>query len=159
MKHLLTMCALLWGVSSSACDLVPEFEEVRTLALTTQDEALIRSVSVAVGDLPAGTWARTYLAKYHTVLSPNMCQLTPLFRRKVMAHELGHVVAEKTYPFVHEKDALMGEQLADYYGSKILGNSESHAIVDASHTLCGSDDPHKNWYCQNEMRWQYAMTH
>lgn len=157
-------CALAFACTAiistcHGCNLAPLFDEMQTKATAASAVPLavnfrIGTVDTAFGESHAkGNWA---------ALSKEMCDRPVIHQRYVMAHELGHIIAQRLQPELTRTvglrpvDPEVEEMLADVQASRLFTAREHEQLLNYFDELCALK---ARYGCEHGARWRWAKIH
>lgn len=171
MKKIIAVIALLLSTAAAhaACkdDIAKTFELVRAeairISVPTFSERLA-GIALRTDGVPDEDYGISNSERGMVGIHMQSCNLPPAIRDSIVAHEVGHHIANLMYPqligerrarIIMHSDAL-SDGLADQYGSRLLSRETNSEIVTISEQKCGAGD---KWYCELHDSWLYGMTH
>lgn len=167
----LAIAALVF-VSSAAMancqqDIESTFSTLRAESVRIADPSFspyLAGATLRIGGLPDDEYGHTNSDTAVVSISEQTCALPAVIRDSIIAHEIGHIIANMTYPQMHgeRRSRIVTftnqqvEGLADQYGSHLMTPSSNNEILAISDEKCIAGD---KWYCELRDSWQYGITH
>lgn len=156
-KHILIILALTPQIAQASCEstIMAQFGEFKQQTINLYPETiLLERTKVVIGTLDDTIDARMDENSNTAIFDPKLCNYPIEQQASIIAHELGHFVAYHIYgnKLTHQQD----EDLANYYGAKILPQETLVAAIEYFQNKCNSG---LQGYCWLYKSWQYGKTH
>ncbi len=165
MKTILALLAALITTTAQAdcgADVATKFEQLRAVAVDNypQAAALLANTTAAVGVAPNGANAITTISRGGARMIIDRSTCGGPEAAAVIAHELGHVAAWVLLAPQRAKFADFDEEhQANYYGAKLLTQTERGELMAYLNVECKAERGHDTYWCDRAASWEYSFTH